>query len=167
MRGAGPGELIGDQRTVMWLEAGDEALFTQHAFHSLGAPHRVGWVRDEEIVAYVRDGQVLPANDWVMIRQDGPEPDPSPTIAYAEEWRPKPLHGVILEIGPGAIRRSRDLAGSRKPVPWLMGFRSWWPEAFAGSRVWWSRQCEVISMGREQLEMVFVRAEDLLFIEED
>jgi co-chaperonin GroES (HSP10) len=167
VRGAGPGDLIGDQRTVMWLEPGDEALFTQHAFHSFGPPHRVGWVRDEEIVAYVRDGEVFPANDWVMIEQDPPEPDPSETIAYAEEWRPKPLHGRIAGVGPGKLRRVGELAGSRIPCDWLMGFQWLKGKGLRDRRVWWSRECEVISMGREQLELVFVQAESLLFIEED
>jgi co-chaperonin GroES (HSP10) len=167
VRGAGPGDLIGDQRTVMWLEPGDEALFTMHAFHSFGAPHRVGWVRDEDVVAYLTDGEVLAANDWVMIEQDEDEPDPSATIAYAEEWRPKPLHGRVVGCGPGLLRRTGPLAGARKPVQWLMGFAPNRRRLLSGMRVWWSRECELISMGRETLERVFVQAESLLFIEED
>lgn len=166
VRGAGPGDLIGDQRTVMWLEPGDEALFTMHAFHSLGPPHRVGWVRDEDVVAYVRDREVLPYNDWLMIEQDEDEPDPPATIAYAEEWRPKPLHGIIRGVGPGLFRRGSVLGPSRKPIAWLMGFPWLAGPTLMGLRVWWSRECELISMGRETLERVFVQAENLLFIEE-
>lgn len=171
---AGPGEACGDERSIMWLKPGDEALFTRHSFHSFGDPHTHGWVRDDDVIAAIRDGDMWPLNDWVMIQQDPDEPDPSAAIAYAEEWRPKPTHGRVLEMGPGARQWKGDLWGVRRPVRWTMGF----PDGTVlgdpcrrcpvfDSRVWWGRDHEMLSVGREHLEALFIRAEDLLFFEED
>jgi co-chaperonin GroES (HSP10) len=162
------------QTTVpLWLVEGDEVLFPKHAFHSAGAPHTHGVVRDEDLVAAVVQGTLKPLNDWVMIDQDPDEPDPSPAIAYAEEYRPKATHGIARDYGPGRVQRKGALAGLRRPVAWAIGmlYQPWgappWQDVLIGKRVWWSHDCEVISMGRERLEALFVQAEDLLFIQED
>lgn len=151
----------------MWVNAGDEALFMRHSFHSFGDPHTHGWVRDEDVVAHIhrfRPGEPFPANDWVMIRQDPDEPDPSAAIAYAEEWRPKPTHGTILDYGPGKPVWTGPLQGTRKPVQWLVTAEH---RDIVGKRVWWGRDHEMLSVGREHLEALFIRAEELLFFEED
>lgn len=177
VRGVGPGEMWESdglpQRSFSWLEVGDEAMFPKHAFQSLGAPHTHGLVRDEDLVATIApamdrwaDGALQPLNDWVMIDQDPEYTDATSSIVYAEEWRPRPTHGRVLDYGPGKVRWKGPLYGVRYPVPWEIGD----PRAskeLIGKRVWWSKECEVMSLGRERLEAVFIQAFDLLFVQDD
>src|SRR5205085_1114219 len=72
---SGPGEDLGcgwganspAVLTTMWANPGNEVIFQKHNFQSLGPPHRLVNVRDEDLVAIITEERILPLNDWVLV----------------------------------------------------------------------------------------------------
>lgn len=164
--GAGPGMEIPTWghphrlKSVMWADPGETILFQRHHYRTLGDDHQEGLVRDEHLVAVIdSDGTLSPATDWVKIAQDE-DVQAEGTVLYAEEWRPKPMHGQVADVGPGQVRLRGPFTGTRRPVEEETG------TFLIGRRVWWDPSVEVLAVGRESLEWVLIRACDLMAVEE-
>ncbi len=167
---AGPGARVADeQRGVMWVDASDRVLFMKHALKNFQPSSREGMVQDRDLIAVGRESSGVPAmpeplNDWCLVEPAPPETHAGQLIVYAEEDRPRPLHGLLLAFGPGQVRLKGPLTGTRKPVHELFGFEQ---EAQAENlvgkaHVFWDRQCQALAIGRRELEFILIQATDLL-----
>jgi len=147
-------------RSTMWAAPGDVVLFQKHQFKPFGEGHRTGTVKDDDLIAIIERGTtaIAPLNDWVKIRQD-PEIEREGAILYADVHRPRPTHGTIEAYGPGRFRGRGALYGTRKSVFDLMGLPR--DMALEGLTVYWDDRCEVLACGREQLEFLLIKADDL------
>lgn len=179
---AGPGrswtEPNGDRHTHhVWTQPGDRVIFQAHCFRQLSAADRVGMVRDDDLVGFVdelgdaddTDAQIVPLNEWCAVRQDE-TPLSSGAIALPEEWAPRPMSGRLMAMGQGRLLRHGPNTGYRLPVPAIWGYaleQLAEYERFLGARVHWGATCEVLAVGRQQLEYCLVRAEDLELMDDD
>lgn len=180
---AGPGMRIesgdGGFLTQMWADAGDDVLFQKHAYKSLGPPHNLGLVKDEELVGKIQPGrmEITPLNAWVKVQQDPDIRKASSLIVYSEIDRPKPCRGTLVDYGPGPLRHKGPLRGIHFPIPVLWGlmdgasadiyFAEDWQEHLLGKKVRWSSTCEMLSLGREHLECLLIGADDILTMEDE
>ncbi len=108
-------------------------------------------------------------NGWCLIEPAPAEEKATEHILWSEEDRPRPMHGKLVDFGPGEVRLSGPLAGTRKPVHELFGFAT---EAQAENlqgkaTVFWDRQCQALAIGRHALEFILIQASDLWGYEEE
>jgi co-chaperonin GroES (HSP10) len=147
---------------LMWASVGDVVLFEKHHWRPLEG--RQGMVAEADLIGLFPAGDEAvfwPANDWVMLAQD-PEP-PAGAIALPEAYRPKAMSGRICNWGPGRRIARGPGVGCRRPVPAVLGLRD--AVRLKGRRAFWPPDCELLACGRETLEFVLVRAEDLYALE--
>lgn len=154
-----------DDQTLapMWAAVGDEVLFEKHDLNLFDAPDRIGSVADDRLVGLIRKGDLHPLNDWVQVEQD-PDPAPTSVIVTPDEYRPKATSGMVLDWGPGRLRMTGPLYGTRKLVNEIMGL-----DAMAlnwHTRVYWDGIVDTLAVGRSRLEYVFIRADDIYAYEE-
>jgi len=165
---AGPGMAVDDWRTKMWARVGDRVLFQRHDYRPWSEGHRLGMTKQEHLVAVARgpDHEVLrPLNDWVLIEQDE-EVREAGAIHLPEEYYPKPMSGRVVAWGPGKIRTTgnRERYGQLQAVSDVMNVAA---GKLKGLRVHWPPTCEVLAVGRSQLECVLIHAEDLFGYDDD
>lgn len=148
-------------RSETWAEIGGAVIFQKHNFRLQNG--RIGFVRDDHLVAHYVEGEVAALNEWVMVRQDPDIETASATILHAEEYRPKPMSGVVTSYGPGRVRWDEGFRGVRWPVEWDMGLDGTpgYLGQLVGRRVYWDRTVEMLSCGREKLEFLLLAARDL------
>ena len=166
----GPGRrVVGDSRGAMWADIDDRVLFMKHALKNFQAGTREGMVRDQDLIAVLPASTggretPLPLNGWCLVDPAPPETHASAAILWAEQDRPRPLHGRLLDYGPGEVRLKGTLSGTRQPIHEAWGFSE---EAQAENllrraHVYWDRQCQALAIGRRELEFILIAAADLL-----
>jgi chaperonin GroES len=170
---AGPGQRLADgSRSVMWVDVGERVLFMKHALSNFQEATREGMVRDQDLIAVGRDrtpDRPEPLNGWCLVEPSPWEERASEHILWAEEDRPRPLHGRLLEMGPGEVRSRGPLAGTRKPVWEALGFsKEQHAENLLGkAQVYWDRQCQALAIGRSSLEYLLIQAADFWAYQEE
>lgn len=175
---AGPGMPFGDNpdaahRSCIWAEPGDFVIFQKHHFLMTDTEKGEGVVRDEDLVAMVRpweqaEPETEPCNDWVKLSVERRKSETGGGIALPERYRKKQNCGVILDYGPGKLRRSGKLAGTRVSVPAIMGIADADPfgKPLLGCMAYFGEAAEVVDLGSEQEAWVFVKAGDIEAVEE-
>ena len=167
---AGPGRQVPaspSERSVMWADVGDKVLFLKHGLRHVR--DREGLVKDEDVVAVVRlsrgESEPEPLNDWCMVEQDPDVEMAGALIVHAEEWRPKPMSGTLVDFGPGEVRAKGPLAGTRRSCGAIWGLGDDGADDVKGKRCYWDSRCEVLAVGRSHLEFLLIKAGDLYAIE--
>jgi chaperonin GroES len=164
---AGPGRARPDgNRSVVWETAGDVILFQPSDFHAVTSGFD-GLVSAERVVAtiLVDEGfpdSVEPANDYVKIRPDAAQAETHGGILLPEDRRERAQRGVILAYGPGEVRLSGPLAGTRRPVRAIIGVDE--DERLLHRTVWWEGAHKALEVGGED-PCLLVKAADLMFLE--
>lgn len=152
-------------QATMWAVPGDLVLFRKHSLNLTDPEAREGLVHDRDLLAVAypgEDDELRPLNDYCKILQDEPPWQATDAIAYAEEDRPRPMSGILKAFGPGKVRKAGPFAGTRRPCAHLWGMSIRAADNLLGKRVYWHRQCEALAIGRETLEFLLLKADDLV-----
>lgn len=157
---SGPGYLAGDTeiRSPMWARPGDIVVIEKHSFQPIVGSKK-GLIQDEDIIGVLdEDGDIIPLNDWVKVAV--PEkPEKIGNIYLPETEQQKLNEGQVLGYGPGKLRKTGRLSGTRASCYGIMGVGS--NETLLGETVFWTERATILEMGRETVSCLFLRAGDI------
>lgn len=157
---SGPGlELAGGNLLRPVAEPGDIVIFERCDYHELYPDAQLGFVLDNALVAWLDGDEVLPLNDWVLVRQDAP-PESEGIILRAEAFTRRPRSGVVVDHGPGKLLTYGKGRGTRRTVEDQVG------QEIRGWRVYWGPHAEQLCCGVTSQEWLLVRAGGLIAVED-
>ena len=87
-------------------------------------------------------------------------------IILPEDQQRRPAKGRLKAWGPGKLIKKGELAGERMVVSDILGMSNRILSMCNGPIVGWSDKVEAWEIGRDRVECVIVRAQDLDYIED-
>jgi co-chaperonin GroES (HSP10) len=143
-----------DERVPLFCDVGDVIVFRSYDLKPLTDDGREGMVRDEDVVA-VDAGELIPANEWVRITPPS-RVEAKGSIAIPRAYQRRENEGIVEAVGPGRLILSGKWFGQR---------RVWYHcIEVIGKRAHWTPNVEVLELGREKVDGLFIRAEDISFV---
>lgn len=157
---SGPGFLAEDNgiRSPMWVHPGDIVVIQKHSFIPI-AGSKDGLIQDCDIVGVLdEEGDILPLNDWVKVAV--PEKQEMVGGIYLPETEQQKVNeGVVLGYGPGKLRKTGRLSGTRNNICGILGLEQ--GENLLGELVFWTERATILEIGRESVSCLFLCALDI------